>query len=546
MALAFEAGYHAYLCLTSRTENPLGRVAANRKCALWFRSLHLEGCPEKEVDQLLGAPGWKRAELGKVRPDRFMHLDFSSLVAELDQVLAARFVIINLQDLRTLTQVLPKLPYRLELELDIRSTISNVSSNYENPLIELVAAVATCPNGAMVSLGELAPGMGSKVLKAFFGRMQLRLSSSDLAGGGVATNANIQELANYPEQFMGDPLRMTAWERSEMELLGPILHAKLPPPIELVFPRSAGDVIFTLQLTMTEQANLFLNCAGYTRVLARAANAVDLTAVHNIVSKPDSRTQSRLVHMLEQAKYLHTVDLNLAKMDEPFINKLIALLRKQPHLMNCRLTKGRLRPWQAGQLSSLVKGQEKKKPLLCLDLSNTVIEGGTGLAEAICKSSLTTLRINARYVSGSFMQALTESLGANWKLDKLDLGWIAPGQLLKLVDVAPYESFKGRGAAHRRITFRIPGDGLQLRVLTLADKDFRELAKTTMCHAYKVSPHALDAFLSDEGNLSRFPSPSPDYDTNRYIGATVGLVPDETRHPEDSSDSEISDDELDI
>jgi len=125
------------------------------------------------------------------------------------------------------------------------------------------------------------------------------------------------------------------------------------------------------------------------------------------------------------------------------------------------------------------------------------------------------------------------------------LGWIAPGQLLKLVDVAPYDPFQGRVGAHCRITFRVPGDGLQLRVLLLADMDFRELAKTTMCHGYKVSPQALDAFLSDEGNLSRFPSPSPDYDSDRYIGATVGLVPNETRRPEDSSDSEISDDELD-
>jgi hypothetical protein len=509
MALAFEAGHHAYLCLTSRTENPLGRVAANKKCALWFRSLHLEGLPEKEVAQLLGAPGWKRAELGKILPDRFMHLDFSSVVAEPDQVFAARFVIIKPQDLRVLAQVLPKLPYRLELELDIKSTIWNVSSNYEKPLIELVAAMATCSNGAMVSLGKLAPGVGSKVLKAFLGRAQLRLSSSTLEGGGAASDANFQELV-------------------------------------LVFPRPAGDAVFTLQLTTTEQANLLLNCAHYTKELASAANAVDLTAVSAITSKPDSRTQSRLLHMLGQATYLHKVDINLARMNESFTDKLIALLQKQPHLLECRLTKGRLRPWQAGQLASLVKGQEKKKPLLCLDLSNTVIEGDTGLAETICKSSLKTLRINARYVSRSFMQALTESLGANWTLDELDLGWIAPGQLLKLVDVAPYEPFQGTETAHRRITFRVPGDGLRLRVLMLADMDFRELAKTTMCHAYKVSPHALDAFLSDERNLSRFPSPSPDYDSNHYIGATVGLVYDETRHPEDSSDSEISDDELDI
>ena len=544
MALAFEAGHHAYLCLTSRTENPLGRVAAHKKCALWFRSLHLEGCPEKEVAQLLGAPGWKRAALGKARPDQFMHLDFSSLAAEPDQVFAARFVIIKPQDLRALAQVLPKLPYRLELELDIRSTIWNVSSSYEKPLIELVAVMATCPNGAMVSLGRLAPGMGSNLLRAFLGRAQLRLPSSTPKGGGAVNVATFQELVNAPEQFMGNPRLMASWERGEFEIPGHPSPAGTPSPVELVFPRPAGDVVFTLQLTTTEQADLLLNCARYTKELAGAANALDLTGVSAIVSKPDSRTQSRLLRMLEQATYLHTVDINLARMNEPFTDKLIALLQKQPHLLDCRLAKGRLRPWQAGQLASLVKGQEKKKPLLCLDLSNTVIEGGAGLAEAMCKSSLTTLRINARYVSGSFMEALTEGLGANWKLDELDLGWIAPGQLLKLVAMAPHESFKGRDAAHRRITFRVPGDGLRLRVLVLADMDFRELAKTTMCHAYKVSPHALDAFLSDEGNLNRFPSPSPDYDTNRYIGATVGLVPDETRQPEDSSDSEVSEDGL--
>ena len=141
MALAFESGHHAYLRLTSRTENPLGRVVANEKCALWFRSLHLEGCSEKEVDQLLGSPGWKRAELGKVLPDRLMHLVFSRRVAEPDQVFAARFLIEKPQDLRILAQVLPKLPYRLELELDIKSRIWNIGRNCEKSLIELVAVV---------------------------------------------------------------------------------------------------------------------------------------------------------------------------------------------------------------------------------------------------------------------------------------------------------------------------------------------------------------------------------------------------------------------
>ena len=344
---------------------------------------------------------------------------------------------------------------------------------------------------------------------------------------------------------MGDPFRIAAWERNDIETLGRPSPARLPPPVELVFPRPAGDAIFTLQLSTTEQADLLLNCARYTEELAKAANAVDLAAVNAIASKPDAKTQSRLLHMLEQAKYLHTVNLNLVKMNEAFTDKLIALLQKQPHLLNCRLTKGRLRPWQAAQLASLVKGQGKKNPLQSLDLSNTVIEGGVGLAETICKSNLKTLRINARYVSIGFMQALTENLGANWKLHYLDLGWIAPGQLLKLVNMAPHEPFSELHV-RRHITFRVPGDGLRLRVLLLADTDLKELAKTSVCHAYKVSPAALDAFLSDERNLCRFPSPSPDYDSGRYIGATTGLVSDNTRRPEDSSDSEISDDELDI